>query len=93
MIICATDNIALASFKELKEAHVQVPQTVSLIGFGGYEISKLITPSLCTIRFDNEQAGMLAGKTLLKLIKKESVESTQKIHYQFIEGGSVDYKK
>lgn len=65
LIICATDNIALASFKELKEAHVQVPQTVSLIGFGGYEISKLITPSLCTICFDNEQAGMLAGISCL----------------------------
>lgn len=93
LIICATDNIALATFKELKEANIQVPQTVSLIGFGGYEISKLITPSLCTIRFDNEHAGMLAGKTLLKLIKKEAVENTQKIHYQFIEGGSVDHKK
>lgn len=89
LIICATDNIALAAFKELKEANIKVPETVSLIGFGGYEISQLITPSLCTIRFDNEQAGILAGETLLKLIKKEAVETTQKIHYQFIKGGSV----
>lgn len=89
LIICATDNIALATFKELKEAHIKVPETVSLIGFGGYEISELITPSLCTVRFDNEQAGILAGETLLKLIKKEEVEYTQKIHYQFIKGGSV----
>lgn len=89
LIICATDNIALATFKELKEAKIKVPETVSLIGFGGYEISQLITPSLCTIRFDNEQAGVLAGKTLIKLIKNEKVENTQKIHFQFIEGGSV----
>lgn len=90
LIICATDNIALATFKELKEANIKVPEMVSLIGFGGYEISKLITPSLCTIRFDNEHAGVLAGESLLKLIKKEEIEHTQKIHYQFIEGGSVE---
>ena len=90
LIICATDNIALATFKELKEANIKVPEMVSLIGFGGYEISKLITPSLCTIRFDNEHAGVLAGESLLKIIKKEEIEHTQKIHYQFIEGGSVE---
>ncbi len=89
LIICATDNIALAAFKELKEANIKVPETVSLIGFGGYETSQLITPTLCTIRFDNEQAGMITGQTLIKLIKNENVEATQKIHYQFIKGASV----
>lgn len=93
LIICATDNIALATFKELKEAHIDVPQTVSLIGFGGYDISQLITPSLCTIRFDNEQEGFLAAQTIIKLIKGENVENTQKIHYQFRTGGSVFNRK
>ena len=49
----------------------------------------MITPTLCTIRFDNEQAGMITGQTLIKLIKNENVEATQKIHYQFIKGASV----
>lgn len=89
MIICATDNIALATFKELKEANIKVPEEVSLTGFGGYEISELITPSLCTIRFDNEEAGVLAGYTIIQLIKGESVDKETIIGYQFIPGESV----
>lgn len=89
MIICATDNIALATFKELREAHIQVPQQVSLAGFGGYEISELITPSLCTIRFDNEEAGVLAGYTILQMIKHERVNKETVVGYQFIPGESI----
>ena len=89
MIICATDNIALAAFKELKEAHIKVPEEVSLTGFGGYEISELITPSLCTIRFDNEEAGVLAGYTILQMIKGEEVTNETMIGYQFNPGESV----
>lgn len=89
MIICATDNIALAAFKELKEAHIKVPEQVSLTGFGGYEVSELITPSLCTIRFDNEEAGVLAGYTIIQMIKDEQVNKETIIGYQFIPGESV----
>ena len=66
-----------------------MPEEVSLTGFGGYEISELITPSLCTIRFDNEEAGVLAGYTIIQLIKGESVDKETIIGYQFIPGESV----
>lgn len=89
LIICATDNIALACYKEIQEKGLRVPEDISLIGFGGYEISSLVTPSLCTIRFDNELAGQMAGKTILQLIEKEPVANTQLIGYQLIKGGSV----
>lgn len=92
LIICATDNIALACYKEIQEKGLKVPDDISLIGFGGYEISSLVTPSLCTIRFDNELAGQMAGKTIIQLIDKEMVAPTQLIGYQLIKGGSVKKK-
>lgn len=88
-IICATDNIALACFKEINERGIKIPDDVSLIGFGGYEISDLVTPSLTSIRFENEEAGCLAGRTIIDLIQGEEVPAKQHIPYVLIEGKSV----
>ena len=89
LIICATDNIALACYKEIMEKGLNVPDDISLIGFGGYEVSSIISPSLCTIRYNNELAGQMAGKTIIQLIEKEPTAQTQLIGYELIKGGSV----
>ena len=89
LFICATDNIALATYKELIDKGIKVPEEVSLIGFGGYETCKLITPSLCSVRFNNEKAGRLTGETMLKMIKGEPVRQLQTIDFTIDYGGSV----
>lgn len=89
LIICATDNLALACYKEIQEKGFNVSQDISLIGFGGYEISSLMSPSLTTIRFENEEAGCLAAKTIIDMIEEESVEKKQVVGYTLIEGKSV----
>lgn len=89
IIICATDNIALACYKEISEAGLKVPDDISLVGFGGYEISDIMTPSLTTVRFDNEEAGCLAGRTIIDLINDHEVSSKQHVGYTLIKGESV----
>lgn len=87
-MICATDNIALAAFKEIHERKLNVPADISLVGFGGYEVSEVLTPSLCTVRFDYEKEGRLAAEMILAMIDEKPVES-QKIGYTIVEGESV----
>ncbi|MCD7893758.1 MAG: LacI family DNA-binding transcriptional regulator [Erysipelotrichaceae bacterium] len=89
LIICATDNIALACYKEIKDRGLNIPDDISLIGFGGYEYSQLVSPSITTIRYDNEDAGYFAGESLLKLINGEEIEKKQVVSYIFMEGESV----
>lgn len=92
-IIAATDQLALAAYKEISEKGLRVPEDISLVGFGGYEVSQLITPSLFSVRFDNELAGAMAAKTILDMIKKEPVSTTQIIGYNIVPGGSLaEYK-
>lgn len=88
-IVCATDNIALACFKEMQERGLNMPEDISLIGFGGYEVSSLITPSLTSVRFENEEAGCLAGRTIISLIEDKEVPQKQIVGYTLMEGGSV----
>lgn len=89
MIICATDNIALACYKEIQERGLSMPNDISLIGFGGYEVSSLITPNLTSIRFENEEAGCLAGRTIIDLVEGKNISQKQEVGFTFIEGGSV----
>lgn len=89
IIICATDNLALACYKEIQELGLKMPDDISLISFGGYEVSSLITPTLTTIRFENEEAGCIAGQTIINLINEKSVPPLQSVGYTLIEGKSV----
>jgi LacI family transcriptional regulator, sucrose operon repressor len=87
-LICATDNLAMAAFKELHSAGLRIPQDVSLVGFGGYDVSEVLTPALTTVRFDYELEGRTAAELILELIAGNPVESV-KIGYTLIEGESV----
>lgn len=89
LIIGATDNIALGCLKAINELGLKMPDDISLIGFGGYETSLFISPSLVTIRFNNEETGIRAGKTMIDLIEENEVDNLQLIDYQLIEGNSV----
>lgn len=88
-IICATDTLALGALKTLSTHQQCVPEDVSLAGFGGYHISALIHPSLTTVRFKNAEAGVLAAKTIIRLLDGEPVPERQVCGYTVIEGDSI----
>lgn len=88
-IICATDKIALGAYKAIIKHNLTIPKDISLIGFGGYDLSSLINPSLTTIRFDSEKGGALAANTLISMINKEEVPAKQVINYEIIAGNSL----
>lgn len=88
-IICATDKIAVGAFKAIKSNNKKVPEDISLIGFGGYDTSTLISPSLTTIQFNNKNMGKMAADTIIKLINGEKVPKLQTTDFDFIEKNSV----
>lgn len=88
-IICATDTIAFGSLKIILRQGKRVPEDISLTGFGGYNISEVIHPSLTTIRFNNETTGEMAAKLIVKMTNGEEVPQLQISGYTFIEGESV----
>lgn len=88
-IICSTDKIALGAYRAIVEHNLKIPEDISLVGFGGYELAQLITPRLTTVRFDSEKCGVLAAKTIISLIKKEEIAKKQIISYEILAGNSV----
>lgn len=93
LMICATDRQAMAAYQVIQEHQLRIPEDISIIGFGGYEVSEILTPKLTTVKFDANTAGYLAGETILKMIQQEPVSKTQIVDYTFCEGNSVRNKK
>ena len=88
-IICSTDRQAHSVYMVAKEMGLKIPDDISVISFGGYEIDEIIDPELSTIKFDSFNAGISAANTLIKLINKIKVEKIFYVDYKFIEGKSV----
>ncbi|MED4017904.1 LacI family DNA-binding transcriptional regulator [Sutcliffiella cohnii] len=88
-LICATDNIALGAMKAIREAGKNVPEDISLTGFGGYVYSTFTEPRLTTIKFMHKETGHLAAKTMISIINGEEVPSVQKADFTLLEGNSV----
>lgn len=89
VIICATDNLALGAIKTIVNSGRRFPEDISLSGFGGYDVSSAIHPSLTTIRFEMEETGVLTARSILQLINGEYVPQMQRTGYRLIEGHSV----
>ncbi|GAB2484122.1 LacI family DNA-binding transcriptional regulator [Alkalibacterium psychrotolerans] len=72
-IACATDNIAVAVLKAAHELNYAIPGDFSLSGFGGYEATAYVSPTITTVSYPYRQMGIEAVNKLRLLIEKEDV--------------------
>ena len=79
-IACATDNICLGVLRYLHENKISVPKSVSIAGFGGYDIGSVSYPALTTVSFDYELIGRKTAQGLLKLIEEKISEIQEEDH-------------
>ena len=63
-VLCGNDEIALWFVRGLGERGVRVPDDISVMGFDDHPLSKLLTPSLSTVRLDFETLGARAAALL-----------------------------
>ncbi|MGN0986353.1 MAG: LacI family DNA-binding transcriptional regulator [Otoolea sp.] len=92
-IICSTDRLAFGAYRILQKYGLRIPEDVSVVGFGGYEESTLLSPELTTLKFDSYAMGYLGAETILKLLNGEPVSGKQVIRFELIEGKSVKNRR
>ena len=68
-ILCATDNIALAVMKAAHTLGLTIPEDFSLSGFGGYEVTSIVTPTITTVKYPYEELGSVSVANLIELIE------------------------
>lgn len=73
-ILCATDNIAMAVLKAAHTLNLTIPKDFSLSGFGGYEVTSIVSPSITTVKYGYKELGETAVEQLFHLINAEEME-------------------
>ncbi|GEL66648.1 LacI family DNA-binding transcriptional regulator [Marinilactibacillus psychrotolerans] len=67
-VVCATDNIAIAVLKAAVELKYSVPEKFSISGFGGYEETDYVQPTITTMSYPYKEMGIQAVENLTKLV-------------------------
>jgi LacI family transcriptional regulator len=78
-IFAATDIIALAAAKVIREEGLRIPQDVSLVGFDDILQAKQARPSLTTIRVFKREMGRVAVRKALESINNITRKRTQTV--------------
>ena len=73
-VFTGDDDAAIGALTALKEAGIQVPEQVSVVGFDDQRLAPFLTPPLTTVHAPTDQVGAAAAQQLLKLIRHEPVE-------------------
>jgi len=67
-IFAASDIMAVGALKVIREAGLEVPEDVALVGFDDMPIAAVLQPALTTVRQPVEQMGAMAADLLLGLL-------------------------
>ncbi|MGP7817165.1 LacI family DNA-binding transcriptional regulator [Niallia sp. 01092] len=92
IFVCATDNIAIGVMKAAYMKGLSIPKDISITGFGGYDITGMIHPGLTTAKFFYQEAGQLAAKNMIQLVRGESIPKLTVSNFRIIFRESVDNK-
>lgn len=71
-IIAATDMLAIGMLRYFNEAGIDVPGTVSLVGYDNIHMSSMVTPSLSTVAQPVKEIAREAMSILLKKIEEDN---------------------
>ena len=78
-VFAAGDKIAIGAINAVKEAGLNVPDDISIMGFDDIEISRYITPRLTTIRQNCDEIGKTAVDLLVEQINQKTKLKISKI--------------
>ena len=73
-VFACDDDSAIGALTALKEAGIDVPSQVSVVGFDDQRVAAFLNPPLTTVHAPTDQVGITAARQLLKLIRNEKVE-------------------
>lgn len=75
-VIAASDVVALAVLRAARELNLQVPQDLSVVGFGNSSYSHQIEVPLTTVDHPKRRVGQVAMEGLAQLLKGNTIENT-----------------
>jgi len=93
-VFCVSDLAAVGALMECQRRGVAVPDQLSIMGFGDFDIGRVVNPSLTTIRADFQDIGRQAGQLVLDLLGPAPPAAPEMIDVglTLVERGSVGHR-
>ena len=90
-IIFPDDFSALGGYNALAEAGLSIPDDISVMGYDGIYLSRVVNPSLVTYQQNTAALGRTAAEKLIELIEHPRVTLPEQIRVsgRLLDGGSV----
>ena len=89
-VFAFNDNMAIGALQGAREAGIEVPRELSIVGFDALEGSRLVTPTLTTVRQPLEEMGRLAVRLLVGALEGERADATRiEVATALVEGEST----
>ena len=79
-IFVANDNAAVGCLIAIKQAGVNIPKDIAIVGFNNDPVSKVVEPNLSTINYPGYEMGEVAARNLINHLNGTSpIHSTNTI--------------
>jgi LacI family transcriptional regulator len=88
-VFCANDIQAIGAMYECREAGIEVPRDISIVGFDDLPIAQYTTPQLTTVRVPAAEMGKLATEALIMMIREGRRPRSVELPIQLVERGST----
>ncbi len=90
-LFVSNDFLALATIRSAREIGLNVPDDLSIVGFDGIDVGRMVEPSLATIVTDPKLMGGGAAETVLSIINDmpRPEQPTSDLSFHFRAGGSL----
>lgn len=75
-LVCQNDYIAIDAINALKKNGFNVPNDISITGFGNIAKSRYHNPSLTTIAIPRKKIGRLSAEVFIKIINKNNISDS-----------------
>ena len=69
-ILCSDDYALIGSLKAIAEAGLKVPEDISIVGYDGIQMAKVMSPRLTTWEQNTMDLGRIAAEKLIERIEK-----------------------
>jgi LacI family transcriptional regulator len=76
-VFAASDQMALGVYEAARKRGLRVPEDLSVVGFDDLPQARWSSPPLTTVRQPLSEMGMLAVRTVLRLLNDEHLESAK----------------
>jgi LacI family gluconate utilization system Gnt-I transcriptional repressor len=70
-VFCVSDSPAFGVITALREKGVNVPEDISVAGFGDFEVGRYSNPSISTVSIDSNAVGRITSELVLQLLDQD----------------------